>query len=48
MSHELRTQLTAIKGSAATVLSASSAMNDSEMRQSFQIVDEQAPTPCAA
>ena len=42
VSHERRPQLTAIKGSAAAVLSASSAMNDSEMRQSFQIVDEQA------
>ena len=33
VSHKLRTPLTAIKGSATTVLSASSAMNDSEMRQ---------------
>ena len=42
VSQELRTPLTAIKGSATTVLSASSAMNDSEMRQFFQKVPYQA------
>ena len=42
VSHELRTPLTTIKGSAATLLGASSALNPDEMRQFFLIIDEQA------
>ena len=42
VSHELRTPLTTIKGSAATVLSASPALDLAEMRQFFRIIDEQA------
>ncbi len=42
VSHELRTPLTTIKGSAATVLSASSQLDAAETRQFFRIVDEQA------
>ena len=42
VSHELRTPLTTIKGSAATVLGASSALDPAEMRQFFRIIDEQA------
>ena len=42
VSHELRTPLTTIKGSAATLLSASSALDTAEMRQFFQIIDQQA------
>ena len=42
VSHELRTPLTTIKGSAATVLSASSALDIDEMRQLFRIIDDQA------
>ena len=42
VSHELRTPLTTIKGSAATLLSASPALDTAEMRQFFRIIDEQA------
>ena len=42
VSDELRTPLAAIKGSAATMLSASSAFDQSEMRHFFQVIDEQA------
>ena len=42
VSNELRTPLTTIKGSAATLLSASSALDTAEMRQFFQIIDQQA------
>ena len=42
VSHELRTPLTTIKGSAATVLGAPSALDAAEMRQFFRIIDEQA------
>ena len=42
VSHELRTPLTTIKGSTATVLGASSALDATEMRQFFRIIDEQA------
>ena len=42
VSHELRTPLTTIKGSATTVLGASSPLGAAEVRQFFQIVDEQA------
>ena len=42
VSRELRGPLTAIKGSAATVLGASSAPDPSEMRQFFQLVNDQA------
>ena len=42
VSHELRAPLTSIKGSAATVLGASSAMDAVEMLQFFRIIDEQA------
>ena len=42
VSHELRTPLTTIKGSAATVLGASSVLDPAEMRQFFRIIDEQA------
>ena len=42
VSHELRTPLTTIKGSTATVLGASSALDATEMRQFFKIIDEQA------
>ena len=42
VSHELRTPLTIIKGSTATVLGAPSAVDTAEMRQFFQIIDEQA------
>ena len=42
VSHELRTPLTTIKGSAATVLGASSALNTTEMHQFFRIIDDQA------
>ena len=41
VSHELRAPLTAIKGSAATVLGASSALDPAEMLQFFRIIDEQ-------
>ena len=40
--HELRAPLTAIKGSAATVLSASTEIDRAELREFFRIVDEQA------
>ena len=42
VSHELRTPLTTIKGSAATVLGAPSAVDTAEMYQFFRIIDEQA------
>ena len=42
VSHELRTPLTTIKGSAATLLGASSLLDPEEMRQFFQIIDDQA------
>ena len=42
VSHELRAPLTSIKGSAATVLSASPALDPVEMLQFFRIIDEQA------
>ena len=42
VSHELRTPLTTIKGSAATLLTASSTLSPAEMRDFFRIIDEQA------
>ena len=42
VSHELRAPLTSIKGSAATVLGASPALDPAEMLQFFRIIDEQA------
>ena len=42
VSHELRAPLTSIKGSAATVLGASTPPPPAEMLQFFRIVDEQA------
>ncbi len=42
VSHELRAPLTAIKGSAATVLSAPTDLDHAELREFFRIVDEQA------
>ena len=42
VSHELRTPLAAIKGSTATVLGASPALDPVELHQFFRIVDEQA------
>ena len=42
VSHELRAPLTAIKGSAATVLGAASALDPAEMLQFFRIINEQA------
>ena len=42
VSHELRTPLTSIKGSAATVLGASSPLDPAETRQFFRIIEEQA------
>ena len=42
VSHELRTPLAAIKGSAATVLTSQSPFDEREMREFFQIIDEQA------
>ncbi len=42
VSHELRTPLTSIKGSAATVLGASSPLDPAEIRQFFHIIEEQA------
>ena len=42
VSHELRTPLTTIKGSAATLLAASSTLSPAEMGEFFQIIDEQA------
>ena len=42
VSHELRAPLSAIKGSAATVLGASAGHDPVEMREFFRIVDEQA------
>ena len=42
VSHELRAPLSAIKGSAATVLGAGAAHDPVEMREFFRIVDEQA------
>ena len=42
VSHELRAPLTSIKGSAATVLGASPALDSAEMLQFFRIIDQQA------
>ena len=42
VSHELRAPLAAIKGSAATVLSASRAYDPAEVQQFFRIVDQEA------
>ena len=42
VSHQLRTPLTTIKGSAATVLGASSTLSRAEMGDLFRIIDEQA------
>ncbi len=42
VSHELRAPLTSIKGSAATVLGATQALDPAEMLQFFRIIDEQA------
>ncbi len=42
VSHELRTPLAAIKGSTATVLAASPALDPAELHQFFRVVDEQA------
>ena len=42
VSHELRTPLAAIKGSTATVLAASPALDPVELHQFFRVVDEQA------
>ena len=42
VSHELRAPLTSIKGSTATVLGASSSLEQAEMLQFFHIIDEQA------
>ena len=41
VSHELKTPLTAIKGSAATALGSQRALNDVETRELFEIIDEQ-------
>ncbi|MBM3941478.1 MAG: response regulator [SAR202 cluster bacterium] len=41
VSHELKTPLTAIKGSAATVLGSRRPLSDMESRELFQIIDEQ-------
>jgi PAS domain S-box-containing protein len=41
VSHELKTPLTAIKGSAATVLGSRRTLSDAESRDLFQIIDEQ-------
>ncbi len=42
VSHELRTPLTAIKGSAATVLGSPYPLDEKELREFFEIIDEQA------
>ncbi len=42
VSHELRTPLTAIKGSAATVLGSPHPLGEQELREFFEIIDEQA------
>ena len=42
VSHELRSPLAAIKGSAATVLNTSTPFDDAEMLQFFRIIDRQA------
>ena len=42
VSHELRAPLTSIKGSASTVLDASSDLDPAEMREFFRIIGEQA------
>ena len=42
VSHELRTPLAAIKGSTATVLGASPALDRAELDQFFRVIDEQA------
>ena len=41
VSHELKTPLTAIKGSAATALGSRRPLNDVETRELFEIIDEQ-------
>ena len=41
VSHELRTPLTSIKGSIATLLDPPAALNPTEMRQFFKIIDSQ-------
>ena len=41
VSHELRTPLTSVKGSIATLLAPPTAMNPTEMRQFFRIIDAQ-------
>ena len=45
VSHELRTPLISIKGSAATVLSASADPDPAEMLQFFRVIDEQPTRP---
>ena len=42
VSHELRTPLAAVKGSTATVLAASPALDPAELHQFFRVIDEQA------
>ena len=42
VSHELRAPLTSIKGSTATVLNTSRAVDPAELRQFFRIIDQQA------
>ncbi len=42
VSHELRTPLTTIKGSSATVLGSTSPLDPAEVRQFFEIIDQQA------
>ena len=42
VSHELRSPLTSIKGSAATLLGSSPSLDPATMRQLFRIIDEQA------
>ena len=42
VSHELRTPLAAVKGSTATVLGATTALDPAELHQFFRVVDEQA------
>ena len=42
VSHELRAPLTSIKGAAATVLGASTALDRAEFQEFFRIIDEQA------
>ncbi len=42
VSHEMRAPLTSIKGAAATVLGASTALDRAELQEFFRIIDEQA------